>query len=237
MEGDRMHVVSADEWIEARRELLAEEKKFQARRDELARKRRSLPWRLVDAHYVFEGEDGVRGLAELFGESSQLVVYHFMFHPDWSEGCKSCSFWADSFDHSIEHLRARDTSMVAVSRAPHAKLANYQLAMGWTFPWFSSSRSRFNADFNVSFTPEEVKAGSATYNYASGALVGEEMPGISVFAKTEEALVYHTYSTFARGLDPFSATYQYLDIVPRGRDEAEFSNPMEWLRRRGEYSR
>jgi predicted dithiol-disulfide oxidoreductase (DUF899 family) len=230
-----MRIVNDEDWIEARRELLVAEKAFQRQRDELARQRQAMPRRLVDTSYLFEGEDGARDFVELFGESSQLIVYHFMFHPDWTEGCKSCSFWADSFDHSIEHLRARDTAMVAVSRAPYAKLADYRLAMGWTFPWFSSAGSRFNADFNVSFTPEDVSEGSATYNYAEGASVGEEMPGISVFAKTDEAVVYHTYSTYSRGLDPFSATYQYLDIVPNGRDEAEFSNPMEWLRRRGEY--
>jgi predicted dithiol-disulfide oxidoreductase (DUF899 family) len=133
--------------------LLVEEKAFQVKRDELARKRQALPWRVIAKPYMFEGPDGSGGLAGLFGASSQLIVYYFMFHPDWDEGCKSCSFWADSFDRSIEHLRARDAAMVAVSRAPFTKLMAYQRRMGWTFPWLSSFGSEFNADFNVSFTP------------------------------------------------------------------------------------
>ncbi|GBE25729.1 hypothetical protein BMS3Bbin02_02017 [bacterium BMS3Bbin02] len=230
-----MQIVGDEEWIAARRELLVEEKAFQAQSDELARKRQALPWRCVEAQYVFEGAGGQCTFSELFDGSSQLIVYHFMFHPEWEDGCKSCSFWADSFDRSIEHLRARDAAMVAVSRAPFAKLMAYQRRMGWTFPWLSSFGSQFNTDFNVSFTPDMLRAGSASYNYVDGASVGEEMPGISVFVKVDET-IYHSYSTFSRGIDPFNATYQFLDIVPMGRDEAGLNYPMEWLRRRGEYS-
>ncbi len=229
-----MQVVSDQEWFEARRVLLAEEKALQVSRDELARRRRAMPWRTVKARYVFEGTEGSRTFGELFDNRSQLIVYHFMFHPDWDEGCKSCSFWADSFDRSIEHLRARDAAMVAVSRAPLAKLMTYQRRMGWTFPWFSSCGSQFNTDFNVSFTPDMLSAGPASYNYVDDATVGEEMPGISVFVKAD-GMIYHTYSTFSRGIDPFNATYQFLDIVPKGRAESRLSYPMEWLRRRGEY--
>lgn len=228
-------VVNEEEWLVARKQLLFEEKAFQVKRDELAAKRQALPWRKVEQEYVFTGESGERSLADLFGDSSQLVVYHFMFHPDWDAGCKSCSFWADNFDNSIEHLKARDTAMVVIARAPLAKLLAYRERMGWTFPWYSSHATSFNFDFNVSFTPEMLEAGTATYNYVEGASVSEDLSGISVFAKAEGGEIYHTYSTYSRGLDPFNATYQYLDIAPRGRDEAGLPDTMDWLRRHDEY--
>lgn len=227
-------IVSDSEWLAARRTLLEEEKAFQKKRDELAARRRDLPWRRVDKDYRFRGESGTCSLGDLFGDSSQLIVYHFMFHPDWEEGCKSCSFWADNYDRSVVHLRARDTSLVAVSRAPLEKLIAYRRRLGWTFPWYSSSDSDFNYDFNVSFTPEQLARKEGSYNYREGAVFGEEMPGISVFIKDQDA-VYHTYSTYSRGLDPFNATYQLLDIVPKGRDEDSLKYSMEWLRRNDEY--
>ncbi len=230
-----MHrIVSDQEWLAARKELLEEEKKFQAARDELANKRRALPWRAVKAEYVFETEHGRKSLAELFGAATQLLVYHFMFHPEWDAGCKSCSFWADTYDGSVAHLAARDVSLVAISRAPLELLLAYRERMGWTFPWASSATNSFNYDFGVSFSPKQIASGTASYNYEQGNAAIEELPGISVFARDGDS-VFHTYSTFARGLDPFNATYQLLDIVPRGRDEASLTYPQEWVKRRDEY--
>lgn len=227
-------VVSNDEWLAARRKLLAEEKALQRARDELAEKRRQLPWRKVEADYVFEAESGQQSLPELFAGCTQLIVYHFMFHPEWDAGCKSCSFWADSYDGSVEHLRARDVSLVAISRAPLELLLNYRKRMGWRFPWVSSSTNSFNYDFNVSFSPRQIESGEADYNYENGNATIEELPGISVFARDGDD-VFHTYSTYSRGLDPYNATYQYLDIVPRGRDEHGLPYTMDWLRRHDEY--
>ena len=227
-------IVSDQDWLAARKELLEEEKAFQAARDELAAKRRALPWRLVDTDYVFETEHGRNTLAELFGDASQLLVYHFMFHPEWDAGCKSCSFWADSYDRSVAHLAARDVSLVAISRAPLDLLLAYRERMGWTFPWASSATNSFNYDFGVSFSPQQIADGTANYNYADGNATIEELPGISVFARDGDA-VLHTYSTFARGLDPYNATYQLLDIVPKGRDETDLTYPQEWVKRRDEY--
>ena len=228
-------VVNDAEWLAARRELLKAEKALQQQRDDVARRRRELPWRRVEKDYAFQGKDGQAGFAELFGEQSQLVVYHFMFHPEWDEGCKSCSFWADNYDGSVRHLAARDTRLVAVSRAPFDKLRRYRQRLGWSFPWYSSLGSDFNFDFAVSFTPQQVEARDGRYNYRDGNVWSEEMPGISVFLKDEDGAIYHTYSTYSRGLDPFNATYQLLDIVPKGRDEEALPFPMEWVRRNDEY--
>jgi len=163
-----------------------------------------------------------------------MIVYHFMYHPNWDAGCKSCSFWADSYDRSVEHLRARDVALVAVSRAPLDSLLGYRERMGWSFPWVSSAANSFNFDFGVSFTPEQLDAGEVEYNYRMAAGRPEELPGISVFARDGDD-VFHTYSTYSRGLDPYNATYQLLDIVPKGRDEESLQFTMEWLRRRDEY--
>ena len=222
------------EWLDARLELLAAEKSLQKARDRVREQRRALPWRPVSEEYRFEGEDGPATLAELFDGLSQLVVYHFMFHPDWDEGCKSCSFWADSFDGAHVHLRARDVNLVAISRAPLAKLLAYRDRLGWRFPWVSSAGNRFNYDFNVSFEPDRIESGETVYNYEAGGGTIEELPGISVFAR-KGGRVFHTYSTYSRGLDPFNVTYQFLDIVPAGRNEDGLSYTMEWLRRRDEY--
>lgn len=230
-----MHrIATKNDWLAARLELLEEEKAFQRRRDELASKRLDMPWRRIDENYMFAAEDGPKSLLGLFDGLSQLIIYHFMFHPDWAEGCKSCSFWADSFNGSVSHLRARDVALVAVSRAPLEKLLAYRKRLGWSFPWVSSAETAFNYDFGVSATPEQVEAGDVYYNYRTISGFGEEMPGISVFARQCDD-VFHTYSTFARGLDPYNATYQLLDIAPFGRNEDELPYPMDWVRRNDEY--
>jgi len=227
-------ILNDAEWRQARLELLEEEKAFQESRDALAGRRQALPWRKVDAEYEFDSEDGATSLAGLFADASQLIVYHFMYHPTWDAGCKSCSFWADSYDRSVGHLKARDVALVAVSRAPLDTLLRYRERMGWSFPWASSAANSFNFDFGVSFTPEQLDSGEVEYNYRMAAGRPEELPGISVFAREGDD-VFHTYSTYSRGLDPYNATYQLLDIVPKGRDEDSLSFTMEWLRRRDEY--
>ncbi len=229
-----MHrVVSNDDWLAARRELLDEEKAFQKARDALAEKRRALPWREIP-DYEFETEDGPRAISELFDGCSQLIVYHFMYGPDWDVGCPSCSFWADSYDRMVPHLKARDVSLIAVSRAPLSKLLDYRARMGWSFPWVSSAGNRFNLDFDVSFLPEQIEAGNAVYNYRPMQGTMQELPGLSAFKRVDSA-VYHTYSTFARGLDPFNTAYQLLDIAPDGRNEDELAYAQAWVKRRDEY--
>jgi predicted dithiol-disulfide oxidoreductase (DUF899 family) len=235
METIMARVVSSDEWIEARKTLLEEEKALQKARDELAKKRRELPWRRVEPDYSFEGENGTASLPELFGDCSQLIIYHFMYHPDWEEGCKSCSFWADQYDAVIPHLKARDVALACVSRGPLAKLLAYRDRMGWSFPWYSSAGNSFNHDFNVSFTPEQVGARDGVYNYRQASWLAEELPGLSTFVRDADGAVYHSYSTFSRGLDPLNATYQMLDLVAKGRDEDELEFPMAWVRRNDEY--
>ncbi len=228
-------VGTREEWLSARAELLEREKELTRLSDELARRRRELPWVRVDKPYAFETDEGTRALAELFDGRSQLIAYHFMFGPDWTEGCPSCSFLADDFDRSIVHLNHRDVTMLCVSRAPLEALQAYKRRMGWSFPWVSSLRSDFNFDFGVSFGQEQ-QANGAVYNFRP---VGddvryhsEELPGLSAFA-LEDGVVYHTYSCYARGLDVLSGAYQLLDRAPKGRDEGD--PPVDWLRRRDEY--
>jgi len=228
-------IVTTEQWDAARRELLEAEKELQSARDKLAAKRRALPWRKIEADYVFSGEDGDKSLRELFGKHSQLLVYHFMYHPEWDEGCKSCSFWADSFDGLIPHLAARDVAFTVISRGPLEKLLTYRDRMGWNFPWLSSANNTFNYDFDVSFTPQQLEEKNARYNYRDGAGAGPEMPGVSVFACDEDDSICHTYSTFSRGLDPLNPVYQLLDLVPKGRDEQSLPHPMDWVRRHDEY--
>jgi len=228
-----MRVVSRQEWLEARRALLAREKAFNRERDALSRERQAMPWVRVEADYVFQTNGGPRGLAELFGPHSQLIVYHFMLGPTWEAGCKSCSFWADNFNGFTEHLAARDVRMLAISQGPLEKLNAYKERMGWRFEWASSEGTTFNFDYGVSFTEAETKEGG-TYNYTQQR-VGDELPGISVFAKDEDGAVYHTYSTYSRGLDMLNAAYHYLDLVPKGRDEQDLPWSMAWLKRRDEY--
>jgi predicted dithiol-disulfide oxidoreductase (DUF899 family) len=227
-------VGSRDEWTAARLELLAREKQLNRLRDELAEQRRRLPWVRVGKDYCFEGPGGARTLRELFEGRSQLLVYHFMFGPEWDEGCPSCSFWADSFDGVTVHLAHRDVTLVAVSRAPYERLAAYRARLGWSFPWYSSAASDFNFDFGVSFTPEQQERGG-DYNFVHQEHPPEEAPGISAFATDESGAVCHTYSAYSRGLDPINSAYQLLDLAPRGRDEADLAWTMAWLRRHDSY--
>ncbi len=228
-------VVSHTQWLEARKELLRKEKEFTRLRDALSQQRRDLPWEAVDKQYVFEGPGGKQTLAELFDGRSQLIIYHFMFGPGWEAGCPHCSFWADNFNNIIIHLNHRDVTMIAVSHAPYAKLAAYQRRMGWNFKWCSSFRSDFNFDYAVSFTAEELAAKQALYNYEIQDPRNSEHAGISVFYKDPAGAVFHTYSTYARGLDMLNVAYHYLDLVPKGRDEGGIGP--KWVRRRDEYDR
>ena len=230
-------IVSRQHWIEARKRLLAREKELTHLRDELSQVRRDLPWERVEKRYVFQTERGPQTLAELFGDKQQLVIYHFMFAPDWEQGCKSCSFWADNFNGITEHLAHRDVQLMAISRAPLPKLQAYARRLGWTFPWASSSETDFNFDYDVSFRPEDLAAGKTTYNYEPLEGTFEELPGISVFYKDPSGAVLHTYSCYARGIELMNAAYSYLDLVPKGRDEAGLPMSMSWLRRRDEYER
>lgn len=224
-------VVSRAEWTEARKTLLAKEKELTHLRDEVSRARRELPWVRVEKNYVFDGPKGEETLAQLFEGRSQLVVYHFMFDPSWKDGCKSCSWWADNFERNVLHLAHRDVTLIAVSRAPLEKLTAYAKRFGWTFKWVSSGRSDFNFDYDVSFDPSRSPQ---TYNYRPKTSAMTELPGISVFHRDESGAVFHTHSTYSRGLDMMNAGYHFLDLVPKGRDEAEVGN-MGWLRRRDEY--
>jgi len=231
----RHKVVSRDRWMAARKKLLAKEKRLTRAADKLARERRNLPWERVEKDYVFEGPNGKEALPALFDGRSQLVVYHFMFGPDWNAGCPHCSRWADNFNGIIVHLNQRDVSMVAVSRAPYAKLAAYRERMGWSFKWLSSFGTDFNFDFNVSFTPEEMKKGKALYNFKVQNPDAPEREGVSVFYKDAKGGVFRTYSTFARGIEMLNLDYKYLDVVPKGRDEGG-RGPF-WVRRHDEYAR
>lgn len=231
----RHTVVSRKDWLAARKALLAKEKKFTRLRDQLSKERRQLPWVKVDKDYVFDGPHGTETLSELFDGRSQLIVYHFMFGPDWDAGCKHCSFWADNFDRIIVHLNHRDVTMVAASRAPYRKLETYKKRMGWNFKWVSSGNTDFNFDYHVSFTPEEEAKNKAFFNYKIQDPDSSDREGTSVFFKDAKGNVFHTYSTYARGIDMVNTAYHYLDLVPKGRDEGK-SGPF-WLCRHDEYSR
>ena len=227
-------IVSEAEWLKARKALLAQEKAFSRQRDELARQRRALPRVKVVKDYVFDAPEGRRSLAQLFGAKSQLIVYHFMLGPGWEAGCKSCSYLADHFEGALPHLAARDVNFVAVSRAPLAEIEAFRKRMGWRFPWVSSHGNDFNFDFHVSFRKEDMGK-PVEYNYKLGAASMEELPGASAFYKDSKGNLFHTYSTYARGLDGLVGTYQFLDLVPKGRDENPESS-MDWVRRHDEYS-
>lgn len=228
-------IVSRAAWLQARVALLEREKAFTRERDALSMERRGLPWVEVTKDYSFNTNAGEKVLADLFGNHSQLVVYHFMYGPDWQTGCKSCSFWADNFDHNIAHLAARDVTLVAVSRAPLETLNAFRRRMGWSFDWVSSGGSDFNHDFDVSFTPGMREKGEIRYNYRASDFPVDDAPGISVFYKGEDATIYHTYSTYGRGLDMLNAGYHYLDLVPKGRNE-DPDQPMSWLKLRDSYA-
>jgi predicted dithiol-disulfide oxidoreductase (DUF899 family) len=229
------HIVPQEEWIAARKELLEKEKEFTRLRDELSAERRNLPWVKVDKNYVFDAPGGKVTLADLFAGHNQLVIQHFMFSPDWQEGCPSCSYMADHIEGALPHLAARDVTMVAVSRAPLAKIRAFKKRMGWHFEWVSSYGTDFNADFHVSFTKEELAQGEVNYNYKMQEFPSAEAPGISVFYKDATGGVFHTYSTYGRGVEVLMGTYRILDLVPKGRDEDHLGFSMEWLRHHDRY--
>jgi predicted dithiol-disulfide oxidoreductase (DUF899 family) len=230
---DAHRVVSHDQWIDSRVKFLAKEKELTRLRDELSAERRELPWEQVDKEYVFDGPNGKETLAQLFNGRSQLVVYHFMFAPDWEAGCKSCSWWADNVERNVVHLAHRDVTLVLISRGPLAKLEVFKKRMGWTTKWVSSQNNSFNADYRVTLAPEAD--GKSDYNYGSMRASGE-MPGISVFRRDPDGRIFHTYSCYGRGLDAVNAGYQLLDLVPKGRDEAgQKPHAMAWLRHRDAY--
>jgi len=227
-------IVSKAEWLVARKDLLTREKELTRLRDELSRHRRELPWVKIDKEYVFDGPDGRETLADLFDGHSQLMVYHFMLGPGWEEGCKSCSYLADHFDGANWHLPHRDVTFVVVSRAPLSEIEPFKKRMGWRFKWVSSHRSDFNFDYRVSFTKDEEANGKVNYNYETTKFRDDEMPGLSVFYKNEDGDIFHTYSTYARGLENLVGTYSFLDLVPKGRDENSDST-MDWVRRHDDY--
>jgi predicted dithiol-disulfide oxidoreductase (DUF899 family) len=228
-------IVSREEWIAARQVHLAEEKELTRLRDRLSQSRRRLPWVRVDKEHLFEGPDGKESLADLFAGRGQLIVYHFMYGPDWEEGCPSCSYLCDNIDGSMVHLNHRDVTMVAVSRAPFDKLEAYRKRMGWKFKWVSSHGGDFNHDYDVSFTAEEMAKGEVTYNYKKSTFPSDEAPGLSVFYRHGHGDIFHTYSAYARGLDALICTYNYLDLVPKGRDESDLPYSMAWIRRHDQY--
>ena len=221
-----------DEWVAARTELLAKEKEFTRLRDELTQRRQELPWETAEKEYSFDGPRGKQTLADLFDGRDQLVVYHFMFEPEAEDGCKHCSFWADNFDPIVVHLNARDITMVAVSRAPYDKLAAYRDRMGWSFTWLSSGESDFNYDYGVSFRPDQE--GDTVFNYGTLVPGRSDREGVSVFVRDEGGALFHTYSTYGRGIDLLNTAYNYIDLVPGGRGE-EGNYPQYWVERHDEY--
>ena len=228
-------VVSAQDWVVARKELLAREKELTRLRDDLSRQRRELPWEKVDKDYVFDGPGGKETLADLFGGRSQLIVYHFMFGPDWAEGCPSCSLVADHLGASVIHLAQRDVTLAVVSRARREQIEAFQRRMGWPFKWVSSDGTDFNRDYRVSFTPDELAPGNKPYNYGSSGFPSEEAPGISVFARDEDGEIFHTYSAYGRGVEELLGVYRFLDFTPKGRDEGDLPFPMAWVRHHDRY--
>jgi predicted dithiol-disulfide oxidoreductase (DUF899 family) len=227
-------IVSEAEWLVARKDLLAREKEFTRQRDALSAARRQLPMVKIDKEYVFDGPDGKKTLADLFDGRGQLIVYHFMFGSGWEEGCKSCSYLADHFDGANWHLPHRDVTFVVISRAPLSEFEPYKSRMGWRFKWVSSHGNDFNFDYHVSFTKDDEAKGEVYYNYGMGEFMSDELPGLSVFYKDAKGDVFHSYSTYARGLDILVGTYNLLDLVPKGRGENPDST-MDWVRRHDQY--
>lgn len=229
-------VVSPKEWLASRKDLLQQEKEFTRLRDEISRKRRELPWEKVEKNYVFDGPTGKVTLADLFGGKSQLIIYHFMFGPGWEAGCPSCSYLADHFGGSLVHLANRDVTLAVISHAPIAEIAAFRKRMGWQFPWVSSFGNDFNHDYHVSFTKEEMAKGKVEYNYEMTEFPSEEAPGLSVFYKNENGEIFHTYSSYARGLDILVGAYNFLDFAPKGRDEDGLAFSMSWVRHHDRYT-
>jgi len=232
---DTHPVVSRERWLQARQALLVREKALSALSDQVARERRALPWVRIDKRYVFEGAEGARTLDQLFDGRSQLLVQHFMLGPGWEQGCPSCSYMADHLDGMLAHLAARDVTVRVVSRAPYAAIARFRQRMGWQFAWLSSHGSDFNHDFGVSFTPAQQASGAVDYNYRMQPFPQAEAPGISVFIRNAAGEVFHTYSTYGRGVEVMMGTYRLLDLVPRGRDEDGLAHTMEWVRHHDRY--
>jgi predicted dithiol-disulfide oxidoreductase (DUF899 family) len=226
-------VVSQKEWLVARKKFLAKEKKFSKLRDELALQRRKLPWVKIKQDYVFNGPTGKVTLGDLFGRKSQLIIYHFMFGPGWKDGCPHCSFWADHYDSVNVHIGQRDTAFAVVSRAPWKEIAPFKKRMGWKFKWVSSFGSDFNFDFGVSFTPEQVRKGVLPYNYGTVKMKIDEREGVSAFYRDKNDL-YHTYSSYARGIDLMNTTYNFVDLTTKGRDEKP-GEAQDWVRYKDEY--
>jgi predicted dithiol-disulfide oxidoreductase (DUF899 family) len=230
-------VVSHEDWVSARKDLLQKEKEFSRLRDQLSQHRRELPWERVEKQYVFAGPNGNQSLADLFGGRSQLIVYHFMFGPGWEQGCPSCSYLADTFDGCVPHLAARDTAFVVISRAPLSELQAFQKRMQWRFQWLSSFETDFNFDYHVSFPKERSADETVYYNYDQMKFSSEELPGASVFYKDEGGALFHTYSTYARGLDILMPTYNFLDLTAKGRDEDDLPHTMAWVRHHDRYEK
>ena len=231
---ENRRVVSEKQWLVARKKLLAKEKKLSKLRDALNLERRKLPWVKIEKEYVFNGPDGRETLAELFNGKSQLIVYHFMFGPGWGDGCPHCSFWADHYDSMHFHLGQRDTAFAVVSRASLKEIEPFQKRMGWRFKWVSSFNTDFNFDFNVSFTPEQIRSGVLPYNYGKVKMKIDELQGISAFYRDKNGDIYHTYSSYARGIDLMNTTYNFLDLTAKGRDEKPDA-PQDWVRYHDKY--
>lgn len=229
-------MVTKEQWLAERQELLQQEKKFTRARDALTKARQNLSWVKVEKEYRFDSEDGFIMLADLFSIHSQLIIYHFMFGPDWDQGCSSCSYWADNFNGIEPHLNARDIAFAAVSSAPVKRLLAFRKRLGWNFDWVSSGGSSFNEDFGVSFGPDHKPDDLVTYNYTETRFPVNEAPGISVFVKDEDGAIYHSYSTYSRGLDLLNGAYNFMDLTPKGRDEEGKGNPMFWLRLNDSYT-
>ncbi len=234
---DNHRIVSKDEWLAARSALLKKEKEFTVLRDKLGQQQRDMPWVSVDKEYLFVGPNGKQTLSDLFDGRTQLIVYHFMYDPNWDAGCPSCSFWADNFNGIVVHLNQRDVTMIAVSRAPYSKIEEYKKRMGWNFKWLSSYDNDFNFDYHVSFTPKELSEKKAFYNYNLQDTHSPEREGVSVFYKDTADHVFHTYSAYTRGIDVLNVAYHYLDLVPKGRDEDGHEFAQFWVRRHDEYSK
>ena len=229
-------IVSQADWLVARKRLLSREKEFTSLRDQLSAERRELPWVRVEKEYVFDGPAGKETLADLFEGRSQLMVYHFMFGPGWEQGCPSCSFVSDHIDGANWHLPHRDVTLLAVSRAPLPEIEAFRKRMGWRFKWVSSYGNDFNRDYHVSFTPDEMAKGKVYYNYEDTEFSSEEAPGISIFYRDPSGAIFHTYSAYARGLDMLIGAYNYLDLAPKGRDEAALPWTMAWVRHHDRYA-
>lgn len=228
-------VVSPAEWLTARKQFLEKEKQLNRLRDEVARERRTLPWERVEKQYIFEGPEGKETFSDLFDGRSQLIVYHFMFGPDWEEGCPSCSFLTDHVDGALVHLANRDITLLLVSRAPYEQIRAFKERMGWQVRWLSSYGNDFNYDYHVSFRPEEIAKGEVYYNYSSIPFMAEDLHGASVFYKNEEGEIFHTYSTYMRGCDIMVNTYNFMDIAPLGRNEEDLGFTMSWVRHHDKY--